>query len=150
MPTSTRFTVAVHILAALALNPGQPVTSEQLAASASTNPAVIRRLLSTLAKAGLTTAQLGIGGGAVLAQAPEIITLLDVYRAAEDTELFAMHRVLPDPSCYVGRNIQPVLQAKFAQAQQALETTLEQVTIAEVATEIQQLAEKQGEFLLKS
>lgn len=93
MPTSTRFTVAVHILAALALNPGQPVTSEQLAASASTNPAVIRRLLSILAKVGITTAQLGIGGGAVLAQALETITLLDVYSAVEDTKLFAMHRV---------------------------------------------------------
>ena len=75
MPTSTRFAVAVHILTALAVNDGNAVRSEQLASSASTNPTVIRRILSMLAEAGLTSSQLGYGGGATLAKPANQITL---------------------------------------------------------------------------
>ena len=54
MPTSSRLAVAVHTLATLALHKGEPVRSEVIAKSASTNPAVIRRLLSMLNAAGLS------------------------------------------------------------------------------------------------
>src|SRR3712207_248133 len=67
MAASSRFAVAVHILTLLADAGGEPVTSEYIAASVNTNPSLIRRLLSALARAGLTTSQLGTGGGALLA-----------------------------------------------------------------------------------
>src|ERR1700737_2351834 len=63
MPTSTRFVVAVHTLA---INSGPPMRSQDIASSANTNPTVIRSLLSRLSEAGLTTSQLGTGGGALL------------------------------------------------------------------------------------
>jgi Rrf2 family protein len=143
LPTSTRFAVAVHILAALAVNHGSAVRSEQLASSASTNPTVIRRILSMLAEAGLTSSQLGYGGGAILAKPANQITLLDVYQIVEDTNIFEMHRTPPDKNCLVGRNIQQVLTKSTAKAQQALETELLKTTIAEVAQEIQALAKMQ-------
>ena len=71
MPTSSRFAVAIHILAGLTLHSGEPLPSEIIAKSAHTNPAVIRRLLSMLNRAGLTSAQLGQGGGALLARPAE-------------------------------------------------------------------------------
>ena len=92
MPTSSRLAVAVHTLATLALHKGEPVRSEVIAKSASTNPAVIRRLLSMLNAAGLSQSQLGQGGGSLLAQPPEAISLLDVYKAVENEQLFALHR----------------------------------------------------------
>lgn len=61
---------------------GQPATSELIAASVNTNPSLIRRLLSQLAKAGLTTSQMGSGGGALRARPADKFTLLDVYKAA--------------------------------------------------------------------
>lgn len=144
MPTSTRFAVAVHILAALAVNDGRVVRSEQLASSASTNPTVVRRILSMLAEAGLTSSQLGYGGGATLAKPADQITLLDVFQVVEEPNIFEMHRTPPDKNCFVGRNIQEVLTRSTAKAQQALETELSKTTIAKVAQEIQILAQTQN------
>jgi Rrf2 family protein len=138
MPTSSRFAVAVHILTAVAVHKDQPVTSELMAQSASTNPAVIRRILSMLNDAGLSRAQLGQGGGALLAKPAESITLLDVYKAVESEELFALHRSEPSPDCPVGRSIQPILRGIFGRAQKALETELAKVTIADVTAEVEQ------------
>jgi Rrf2 family protein len=143
LPTSTRFAVAVHILAALAVNDGNAVRSEQLASSASTNPTVIRRILSMLAEAGLTSSQLGHGGGAILAKSADQITLLDVFQIVEEPDIFEMHRTPPDKNCFVGCNIQQVLTKSTAKAQQALETELAKTTIAEVAQDIQTLAQMQ-------
>lgn len=144
MPTSTRFAVAVHILTALAVNDGNAVRSEQLASSASTNPTVIRRILSMLAEAGLTSSQLGYGGGATLAKPANQITLLDVFQVVEEPNIFEMHRTPPDENCFVGRNIQQVLMRSMTKAQQALEAELSKTTIAEVAREIQTLAQTQN------
>jgi Rrf2 family protein len=143
LPTSTRFAVAIHILAALAVNKGSAVRSEQLASSASTNPTVIRRILSMLAEAGLTSSQLGHGGGATLAKPANQITLLDVFQVVEEPNIFEMHRTLPDKNCFVGRNIQQVLIKSTTKAQQALETELAKTTIADVAQDIQTLAQMQ-------
>src|ERR1700675_2707577 len=104
MPTSTRFAVAVHSLASMAICGDKPIRSEDLASSANTNATVIRSLLSRLSDAGLTTSQMGTGGGALLAKPPAQIRLLDVYLAVEDSEIFAMHRCPPNQACPVGRN----------------------------------------------
>ena len=91
MPTSSRFVVAVHALVSIVVMDGKPVRSEDIAHSAATGPVVIRRLLSLLSEAGLTTSQLGAGGGSILAKPSDQIRLLDVYRAVEDTDIFTLH-----------------------------------------------------------
>ncbi|PFH10258.1 Rrf2 family protein [Collimonas sp. PA-H2] len=144
MPTSTRFAVAVHTLAALAVSGGKPLRSEDLATSVNTGPVVIRGLLSRLADAGLTKSQLGAGGGALLAKPADRIRLLDVYRAVEDTELFAMHRTPPSAVCPVGSNIQEAMRPVLERARKALETELSKVTIADIAVEVSRL----GKFAL--
>lgn len=136
MPTSTRFAVAVHILTGLAIHEGTPLPSESIAESASTNPAVIRRLLSMLNQAGFSRSQLGKGGGALLAQPADSITLLDVYRVVERENLFALHRTKPDQDCLVGRHIQPLLKTTMNKATGALEAELARVTVADVARSI--------------
>jgi Rrf2 family protein len=132
MAISSRFIVSVHILTLLAQSQGKPVTSEWLAGSASTNPAVVRKLLGMLAKAGLTTSQLGVGGGALLARPASDITLLDVYRAVDEGELFALHQSPPNPACPVGRNIQSAMIGTLEQAQRALESELAAKSLADV------------------
>jgi Rrf2 family protein len=132
MPTSTRFAVAVHALTAIATQEGKPVTSQELAWSINTNAAVVRSLLSRLNDAGLTTSQLGTGGGAMLARHANRIRLLDVYRAVEDPELFATHRSPPCASCPVGANVLDVLKPTLSRATHALEQELGRVTIADV------------------
>ncbi|HEX6373140.1 MAG TPA: Rrf2 family transcriptional regulator [Longimicrobium sp.] len=133
---NSRFAVAVHILTLIARGQGQPVTSDYIAGSVNTNPSLVRRLLSQLTRAGLTTSQMGIGGGALLARPAGQITLCDVYRAVDEGEVFALHREQPNPACPVGRNIQRVLEARFDAATRALEQELDRTTIADAAGEI--------------
>lgn len=141
---NTRFAVAVHVLTLLHTRKREPVPSELLAASVRTNPSLIRRLLSQLAKAGLTTSQMGTGGGARLARPASEITLLDVYRAVNaDDEVIPVHQS-PDPRCPVGRNIQRVLARRIDAAERALQAELAQMTIAELAGDVSRLERRRA------
>lgn len=134
---NSRFAIAVHILTLIARAEGEPVTSEQIAASVNTNASLVRRLLSQLTRARLTTSRLGAGGGALLARPAEQITLADVYRAMRDGEIFGLHREQPNPACLVGRNIQALLAKRFDAATHALEAELERTTIADALSEVE-------------
>ncbi|NOW48914.1 Rrf2 family protein [Novosphingobium sp. SG751A] len=139
VPTSSRFVVAVHALAAMAVGDGAPLRSEDLAASANTSAVVIRGLLSRLHQAGLTISQLGAGGGTLLAKPASRIRLLDVYAAVEDTALFTLHRMPPLVGCAVGGNIQEALQPVLDRARTAMEAELAEVTIADIAADVARL-----------
>jgi Rrf2 family protein len=132
------------VLALLSQQDGVPLSSEIIAGSVNTNPALIRRLLTMLSEAGLTTSQLGAGGGALLARAAEDITLLEVYHAVDDVQLFALHREEPNPSCMVGRNIQEVLRGIIDDAQQAMEASLASRTVADATADVERI-ERQRE-----
>ncbi|MGZ9721981.1 Rrf2 family transcriptional regulator [Rhizobium miluonense] len=140
---NTRFAVATHILTFLHTQDGRPATSELVASSVSTNPTLIRRLLSELAKAGLTTSQMGAGGGALLARPGNRITLLDVHRAldAEGT-IFPLHQE-PNPQCPVGRHINGVLRRRLSDVEKAMEAELARTTIADMAQDVAN-ANRQG------
>lgn len=133
---NTRFAVATHILTFLHTQQGVPATSELIASSVNTNPSLIRRLLSQLAAAGLTTSQLGAGGGALLARPAEKVTLLDVYDAVdEDANIIPIHQTA-NPKCPVGRHIQASLESRINAAERALRAELAGTTIAELAGDV--------------
>lgn len=136
MAKNCRFAVAVHIASVLALHPDEPATSEWIAGSVNTNPVVIRRLLSALAKAGLVKSIRGSAGGSVLARRPEDITLLDISRAVEEEEAPALHHQPPNPACPVGRSIQPVLLRVLDRAEAAREAVLATTLLSEVLAQI--------------
>lgn len=58
---SSRFTVAIHILALIEMSEGS-ITSAYIAGSVNTNPVVIRRIMSLLSKAGLIESRPGVTG----------------------------------------------------------------------------------------
>lgn len=130
---NTRLAVATHILTFLQTQDGQAATSELIASSVNTNPSFIRRLLAQLAKAGLTTSQLGAGGGALLARSAEKISLLDVYDAVnEESALLPVHED-SSPLCEVGRSIGGVLKNRLTAAEAALREELAGTTIKDMA-----------------
>jgi Rrf2 family protein len=137
--SSSRFTVAIHILTLLAFAGPEPCTSEFIAGSVSTNPVVIRRLLARLRAAGLAASQGGPGGGWHLCREPEALTLAEVFRAVEPEELFPLHAAEPNPRCPVGRTIQRALEATFREARTALERDLERTTIASLLARVSAL-----------
>lgn len=139
MKISSRFSVAVHILSLLALEPNAHHTSEWMAGSVNTNPVVIRRVTSQLKKAGLVDVRPGTGG-ATLSKPSSEIHLLDVYRAVEaveEGELFGFHEH-PNPKCPIGANIESVLQLVMLRAQSAMEQVLAEVTLDQVAGDLKE------------
>ena len=133
---NTRFAVAVHVLTFLQTQGGAPATSELIASSVNTNASLVRRLLSQLARAGLTTSQMGTGGGALLARPAQSITLLDVYRAIDDDEAVIPMHAAPNPRCPVGRHIQGVLETRIDAAERALRDELARTTVADLAADV--------------
>ncbi len=133
---SSRFAVGIHILSVLEINKDGVNSSEFLARSVKTNPAVIRKFMGMLKKAGLVKVRPGIAG-AELARIPSDITLLDVFKAvnSEQKELFSVHSNTSQ-TCPVGRNIQDTIMPLFSIAQLAFEKALGHVTIDDVVKDI--------------
>jgi Rrf2 family protein len=135
---NTRFAVALHILTLLAVeNKCQPTTSDYLAHSANTNPVVIRRLLGSLRRASLITVQLGAGGGVSLARAAREITLLEVFCAVRQNEIFFLDTRKSNPYCICGRNMQPVLATIFREVEAAAYQKLAHITLDQVALQVE-------------
>ncbi|MBG9546788.1 Rrf2 family transcriptional regulator [Cytobacillus firmus] len=137
MSISSRFLVGIHILSLIEFNKEGISSSDFLASSVNTNPAVIRKLMGMLKKAGLVEVHPGIAG-AKLAKKMSEITLLDVYKAVnvvQDNELFGMHEN-PNADCPVGRHIQNTIEPIFSAAQLAMEKVLGNVTLEDVVKDI--------------
>ncbi|AZV44873.1 Rrf2 family transcriptional regulator [Peribacillus asahii] len=137
MSISSRFAVGIHILTLIESNKEGVTSSEFLASSVNTNPAVIRKLMGMLKKAGLIEVHPGIAG-AKLAKELSDITMFDVYKAVnvvKEKELFSIHEN-PNPDCPVGRNIQNTIEQLFTAAQFAMEKVLRNVTLEDVVKDI--------------
>lgn len=141
MQISGRFTMAIHIFACIDKFKGEhKLTGDFLAASLNVNPVVVRKLLQQLKAAGLVTVARG-SGGAEAARPLNQITFLDVYNAVgclDNGRLFHFHK-RPNPKCPVGKNIHKALDDKLRRVQQKMEDELAQITLADVADDIQTL-----------
>lgn len=137
MPANSRFAIAVHILTLMARAGQEPLKSDEVACSVNTNPVVIRRILCALSKAGLVVSQTGASGGSRLAQKPGQITLLEVYRAVDAGDIFALHPQPPNAKCPVGMNIEGALDRILGEVEQGVERVLEKITIEKVLRSIE-------------
>lgn len=138
MQISSRFTLAVHILACIDTFKDQyKVTSDFLAGSTNVNPVIIRKILGQLKAAGLVEVVRGSGGASIPKPLDEI-TFLDIYHAVdcvESGELFHFHEN-PSTDCPVGRNIHHVLDDKLMRVQRAMEQELASITLADVKKDV--------------
>lgn len=136
--------MAVHVLAVLAYNEGDRVTSASLAGSVNTNPVIVRRLLLLLQKAKLVETCKGAGSGSRLSRSPRRINLAEVYRAVEDSESFAKPTRKPNAACPVGHCILAALEKLFVSAQSAMEKDLARTTLADVLVVIKKSCASSG------
>lgn len=138
MQISSRFTIAIHMLACMNVFQDEyKITSDFLASSIHVNPVIIRKILSQLKDAGLIEVKRG-PGGAALAKPLNEITFFDVYQSVdciEDHTLFHFHEN-PDPDCPVGKNIHRVLDDKLLRIQGAMEQELKVITLADVDSDL--------------
>ena len=127
---SVQFTVAAHIMAALAYHHGAEISSATLADSVNADPTFVRKSLSKLSKAGLVVTKRGKSGASVLARSPRRITLLDVYRASAAPPAFAIHSYPVEKECPVSCHLKECMSEVLSQAQYSFERSLAKVTLA--------------------
>lgn len=137
MGTSSRFSIAVHVLTLLASAGEENLKSDYMACSVNTNPVVIRRLLCALGQAKLVASQTGASGGTRLARKPEEITLTEVYKAVETGTPFALHRKRPSARCHVGKHIEAVLESLQTEVDNAVAYALSRYTLKDVMNAIE-------------
>lgn len=133
---SIQFAVCTHIAAVLGFWHGAPFTSAQVADSLNADPSYVRRAIAKLARAGLVTTTRGKSGACMLARAPETITLLDIYRAAEAPPAAIPHAYAVQPACPVSVMFRPSMANMLDHAQAAFEAALAQRTVADLVAEI--------------
>jgi Rrf2 family protein len=133
---SVQFSVAAHLMAALAYHEGERVSSADLAVGVHANPSFVRKSLSKLAKAGLIETARGKHGASWLSRSPKQITLLDIYRASEAPATFALHGYPVEPSCAVSTHIKGCLGQVLEQAQASFEGALARITLAQLTARI--------------
>ncbi len=121
MSDSQKFPVAAHALAYLAhkeaFSSSAAVSSAALAASMPTNPVVVRRVTTMLAKAGLIATRAGANGGAWLLKPANAISLDQVLRAVNG----CAHLGMPLPGakgCPIGQKIPKAVGAAILAADQ--------------------------------
>ena len=127
----TKFSVALHVLTMISESE-KTLSSEDLARSVGTNASYIRKVATRLSRAGIIESHRGVPGFSLI-KAPRDIALLDVYCAVEETEavhVFDIHQN-PSDACIVGRNIRPVLNGMFREAEQTVERKLADTTLAD-------------------
>jgi len=133
---SIQFAVCTHIAAVLGFWHGEPFTSSQIADSLNAEPSYVRRAIAKLTRAGLVTTTRGKSGASMLARAPETITLLDIYRAAEAPPAAIAHAYPVQPACAVSAVFQPSMGNMLDHAQAAFEAALAERTVADLVADI--------------
>ncbi len=136
MATNIQFSVAVHIMAGLACNCGDNVTSGDLALSINTSPSFVRRVLARLSRAGLVETTTGKAGACRLARGARDVSLLDIYQAVDAPRAFAIHDYTEQKACYVSCHIKAALEKALGKTQQAMEASLAEISLAQIVTDV--------------
>ncbi|RYZ67128.1 MAG: Rrf2 family transcriptional regulator [Proteobacteria bacterium] len=136
---NTQFSIAVHVLAALAHHESA-FTSEALAGSVNANPVFVKRILVKLSKAKLVQTTFGKSGGYDLARASKSISLFEIYRAITPPSAFAIHTYPNSKGCLVSCNIKEVMSEVLEGTQKALEMDLKKTTLLDVVKKMRSRA----------
>lgn len=132
MNRDTRLSDVLHVLLHMG-HVNEPLTSEVLARSMGTNPAVFRRTMAGLREAGLVRSGKGHGGGWQLARPLRGITLLAVYEALGRPNLFAIGNRSRRPDCLVEKNVHGVMANTMAEAEALFIKRFDEITLDDIA-----------------
>jgi Rrf2 family protein len=136
MAVNTQFAIAIHLMAGLAHQCGQDIKSGDLAMSVNTSPSFVRRILAKLSKAGLVETATGKTGACWLAKDAKNISLLDIYEAVDAPKAFSIHNYAEQKECTVSCHIKMALEKALAKTQDAMETGLAQISLAQILSDM--------------
>jgi Rrf2 family transcriptional repressor of oqxAB len=135
-----QFALAVHTLVLLARSPDS-ATSISLAGSVNTHATCLRRMMATLAQAGLVKASEGRDGGYRLAQPATEITLADIYAAIAGEPLLRSRTGAPHSGCPIGAAMGPLFAEIAEEAEARFHEALARRTLADLTYQIDALAQ---------
>ena len=136
MAANIQFSIAIHIMAALACGCDKDLTSADIALSVNTSPSFVRRILAKLSKAGLVETTTGKSGKCRLAKDPKSVSLLDIYQAVDAPRAFAIHHYSEQKTCVVSCHIKSALEKALEKTQEAMESSLDEMTLAQIAADV--------------
>lgn len=127
----SKFAISVHILSLLSLSETEWLSSDIIAGSMNTNPALVRKELAGLREAGLIEGKEGKNGGSKLARPANSILMSDIFEIIKDKHVFGFSPNLPNPDCVVGANINTALDKLFNDIDKSIHDRLARLTLAE-------------------
>lgn len=136
MRNDTRLSRMLHVLIHMSRH-DRPATSDTIAEMLNTNPVVVRRTMALLKEKGYVRSEKGHRGGWTLAKPLAGITLLDIHKALGSSSLFAIGLSTDHPECLVEQAVNAALTEAFDAAQALLLKRLENVTLAELASDFE-------------
>ncbi|WP_318356758.1 Rrf2 family transcriptional regulator [Enterobacter sp.] len=119
MKKDSRLSTVLHILLHMHFH-ARPMTSEQLAQCAGTNPVVIRRMMGLLRKQQLVSSIAGHGGGWSLTDKLTDVTLRQLHDVLGEPAIFAIGNRNERPECLIEQAVNAALGDAFDEAEALL------------------------------
>ncbi|HJT75426.1 MAG TPA: Rrf2 family transcriptional regulator [Chitinophaga sp.] len=132
----SKFAISVHILSLLSLSDTEWLSSDMIAGSLNTNPALVRKELAALKEAGFVEGKEGKNGGSKLARPADSILLSDIFGLVKETHIFGFSPNLPNPNCTIGANINGALDHLFNEIDRSVYEQLKNITLAEFSARL--------------
>ena len=130
MKPNSRLSVALHVLLHMAQR-RDPMTSEEMAACADTNPVVIRRTFAGLREAGIVASTKGHGGGWRLGRALSDISLAQVQDALGEP-VITLDKAEDMPGCAIEKAVNAALDEALSEARALLARKLATISLADL------------------
>ncbi len=126
--------MALHALSVLGASP-EGANSAYIASSVNTHAVFLRKILRTLAEAGIVEVREGRGGKYWLARPANMIRLSDVYRIVEPEGPLNPSEAEPNPLCPIGCGMRNAFSGVAVAAREALLKQLHRRTVADLMKE---------------
>lgn len=128
---NSQFSIAIHILSLLSLEK-EPVSSQYIASSVSSNPSLVRKICRFLKDGQFITSTQGVAGYSLTQSANQIL-LGEVFRYTTDIDShFVKIHEDTNTHCPVGRNITPALNDIYTEVDTSIISKLNTYSIEDV------------------
>ncbi len=126
---NTRFATVLHMLAMLADNEGEWLSSDWIASSININPVMVRKELGVLQERGWVVSRKGKLGGSMLQKPASGISLADIYALVKNTEVLGRKNHHTNTQCPIGKDINKQLDELFFRTDGLVSGYLQEITL---------------------
>ena len=134
---NTRFATVIHILTLLSVSQEEWLSSDFIAGSIAVNPVIVRKELSVLKANHFIESRKGKEGGVRLAKRSETISLADIFKAVNSSELLGKKNKMPNPNCPIGKQINSNLSDLYAVTDEVVLEFLKTKTLKDFSNKFQ-------------